>query len=41
MGYWGYNPNLWQFDDLLDEATSATGFEVVRYFSDILEEVLD
>ena len=34
-------PNLWQFDDLLDEATSATGFEVVRYFSDILEEVLD
>ena len=34
-------PNLWQFDDLLDEATSATGFEVVRYFGDILEEVLD
>ena len=30
-------PNLWQFDDLLDEATSATGFEVVRYFGDIIE----
>ena len=34
-------PNLFQFDELLDEATNATGFEIVSYFGDIIDEILD
>jgi hypothetical protein len=34
-------PNLFQFDDLLDEATKATGFEIVSYFGDIIDEITD
>ena len=34
-------PNLFQFDDLIDEATKATGFEIVSYFGDIIDEIID
>ena len=34
-------PNLFQFDDLIDEATKATGFEITSYFGDIIDEIID
>tara|TARA_B100000678_G_C17782178_1_gene331199 strand:- start:80 stop:517 length:438 start_codon:yes stop_codon:yes gene_type:complete len=34
-------PNLFQFDDLIDEATKATGFEITSYFGDIIDEIMD
>ena len=34
-------PNLFQFDELIDEATKPTGFEIVSYFGDIIDEVFD